>query len=162
MRNTFSISPCACASLRRASRAVSHLYDLVLSPVKLKTTQFLLLWAIGESGQIAHCDLARHFAASEETFSRRLGSARKLGWVQMKIDAQRRRIYCLTDEGRLRLDSALPYWERAQDRLHNELGETDWDALAQLIDRITHAAISAEKAPRKNGRGKVPGETVAV
>lgn len=146
------LSLCACASFRRASRAVNHLYDLVLSPTRLKTSQFLVLRAIAEAGQIAHCDLARRFAASEETFSRRLGSARKAGWVQMTIDTRRRRIYCLTAHGQSLLENALPFWERAQERLRRQLGETDWCALTAFTDRVTAAALAAERAPARNTR----------
>ena len=144
------LSLCACASFRRASRAVNHLYDLVLSPTRLKTSQFLVLRAIAEAGKIAHCDLARRFAASEETFSRRLGSARKAGWVQMTIDTRRRRIYCLTAHGQSLLETALPYWERAQERLRRQLGEADWRALTAFTDRVTTAALAAERAPARN------------
>lgn len=144
----------ACAILRRASRAVCHLYDLVLSPTSLKATQFIILKAIANAGAVAHCDLARFFNASEETFSRRLGSARRAGWVRMTVDARRRRVYSLTDEGRQVLDRAMPYWERAQDRMRRELGELDWSMLSGFAERVTQAAIRAELAPSRNGRPK--------
>jgi len=146
------VSVCACASLRRASRAVNHLYDLVLAPTGLRISQFLILSAIAESGEIAQCDLARRFVASEETFSRRLASARKAGWVQMKIDAHRRRVYRLTDVGREALRLALPNWARAQERLSRQLGEEDWIALVAFAERITLAAAAAENAPCRNSR----------
>ena len=145
---------CACANLRRANRAVSHLYDLVLAPVGIKATQFSILNVICEAGEIAHCDLARLFAASEETFSRRLASARKSGWVQMSIDERRRCVYRLTEEGRKIRDGALPYWERAQQRMRRELGEPDWSLLAGFAERLTKAAIRAESVPARNGPPK--------
>lgn len=154
MFHVTSDSVCACASLRRASRATCHLYDLVLAPTGLKATQFIILNAIFGAGAIAHCELARLFAASEETFSRRLASARKSGWVRMTIDARRRRVYSLTDEGRMILERATPYWERAQDRMRRELGELDWGVLGGFADRVTQAAIRAEMAPSRNGRPK--------
>lgn len=152
MFQSTSDSVCACASLRRASRAVCHLYDLVLAPTGLKATQFIILNVIFESRAIAHCDLARMFAASEETFSRRLGSARKSGWVRMTVDARRRRVYSLTEEGRMVMERAAPYWERAQARMRRELGELDWSLLGGFADRLTQAAIRAEVAPSRNGR----------
>lgn len=76
---------CAFASLRRASRAVGHLYDLVDTPTRLKVTQLTMLRSIADAGEIAHCDLARQAIGSEETFSRRLASARKQGWVSMRV-----------------------------------------------------------------------------
>lgn len=152
MNPAFPGSLCACASLRRASRATCHLYDLVLAPTGLRATQFIILHAISQAGEIAHCDLARHFSASEETFSRRLASARKSGWVRMKLGDRGRRVYCLTEQGRELLDTAMPYWERAQDRMRRELGELEWNSLSAFAERITQAAVRAERAPSKNCR----------
>ena len=83
---------CACANLKRATRAICHLYDLVLSPTQLKVTQFTMLRSIAEAGEIAHCDLARRALGSEETFSRRLAAARRSGWVLMRLGNRQRRI----------------------------------------------------------------------
>jgi len=131
---------------------VSHFYDLVLAPVHLKATQYIILQAIGHAGEIAHCDLARLFAASEENFSRRLASARAAGWVRMKVGNRYRRVYCLTDEGRRNLELATPYWERAQERTRSELGEAEWAMLAEFAEQVTQSAIRAELAPRRNAR----------
>lgn len=152
MEFPFPASACACASLRRANRAVSHLYDLVLAPTKLKATQYIILQAIGHAGEIAHCDLARHFAASEETFSRRLASARAAGWVRMKMGKRYRRVYCLTEQGRNLVELATPYWERAQERMRRELGEIEWAMLSDFAERVTQSAIRAEQTPLRNGR----------
>jgi len=146
------VSLSACASLRRANRAVCHLYDLVLAPTGLKSTQYIILQAIGDAGEIAHCDLARTFAASEETFSRRLASARESGWVRMKLGERSRRVYCLTERGQKTLEIAQPYWERAEDRMKRELGDSDWLQLGSFSERVTRAAIRAEHAPTRNGR----------
>lgn len=142
----------ACASLRRANRAVCHLYDLVLAPTGLKSTQYIVLETISAAGEIAHCELARQFAASEETFSRRLASARKAGWVCMKVGERHRRIYCLTERGRKLLETATPYWERAEDRLRRELGDVEWARLNEYAARLTQAAVRAENAPTRNCR----------
>lgn len=141
---------CASASLRRATRAVCHLYDLVLAPTQLKVTQFTMLRVIAEAGEIAHCDLARHAIGSEETFSRRLASARRSGWVIMRVGDRQRRVYRLTEKGEQVLREAMPYWQRAQDRMRRELGETDWQTMLRLSARLAEAAIRAESAPRRN------------
>ena len=149
---------CACANVRRASRAVCHLYDLVLAPLQLKATQFSMLQAIAGAGEIAHCDLARQSAASEETFSRRLASARKNGWVSMRIGNQQRRLYQLTEEGLAVYRAALPHWERAQERMRRELGDIEWQKLIGFADRLTQAAIRAESAPVRNARPRSAAE----
>lgn len=139
-------------AIRRASRSICHLYDLVLSPTRLRATQFSILQAIAEAGEIAHCDLARQSAASEETFSRRLASARKYGWVSVRTGERQMRLYRLTDHGQRVLEEATPAWERAQERLRRELDHLDWQSLPAFAERLTQAALRAEKAPVKNGR----------
>lgn len=141
---------CASASLRRATRAVCHLYDLVLAPTQLKVTQFMILRSIADAGEIAHCDLARQSGGSEETFSRRLASARKSGWVCMRIGDRQRRLYRLTEKGEQVLLQAMPYWQRAQDRMRRELGDADWQAMLRLAVRVAEAAVRGEIAPRRN------------
>ena len=141
---------CACANLKRASRAICHLYDLVLSPTKVKVTQFTILRTIAEAGEIAHCDLARQAIGSEETFSRRLASARRRGWVVMRLGERQRRIYRLSESGEQVLRKAMPYWERAQDRMRRELGDNEWQTMLSLAAQLAEAAVRAEIAPRRN------------
>lgn len=138
--------------MKRAGRAVCHLYDLVLAPTQLRATQFTVLRTIAEAGEIAHCDLARQLSASRETFSRRLASASRNGWVSMRLGPGQRRVYKLTDEGLRVLRQATPYWERAQNRLRRELGDGDWENLAAFAERLTQAAARGEQAPVKNHR----------
>jgi DNA-binding MarR family transcriptional regulator len=145
---------CACVNIRRASRAICRLYDLVLGPAQLRITQFVILHTIAESGEIAHCELAKEIAASVETMSRRLGDARKAGLVRMQIGKRGRRMYSLTAKGRQRLEESLPYWEKAQGRLRLALGEVDWQMLPAFTERMTSAAIRAETMPFSNGSGR--------
>lgn len=145
-----AVEACAFAGLRRANRAVCHLYDLVLAPTQLKVTQFTMLRTIAAAGEIAHCDLARHAGGSEEAFSRRLAAARKSGWVSMRIGHRRRRMYRVSEKGEQVLRQAMPYWNRAQDRLRRELGDADWQAMLRVAARAAEAAMRAEAAPRRN------------
>ena len=154
MANNLRHTNCACVNIRRASRAICNLYDLVLGPTQLKATQFTILQTIDESGEIAHCDLATDIAASVETLSRRLANARKCGWVRMQVGKNGRRLYSLTPKGKRALDEALPYWERAQLRFRRSLGEADWQMLASFTERLTSAAIRAEAMPSCNGAVK--------
>lgn len=142
--------------MRRANRAVCHLYDLVLAPAGMKATQFMILQVIADAGEIAQCDLAREFALSVESLSRRLGGARKSGLVRMKSGERQKRMYSLTEAGVEELQRALPYWERAQLRLQRSLGEGDWNSLASFADRVAQAAIRAETASLSNGVGRPP------
>jgi DNA-binding MarR family transcriptional regulator len=148
---------CACAAVRRAARAVTQFYDLVLAPTGLRTTQFITLRAIAEAGEIAQWQLAHQYAFAPETLSRHLSLARKKGLLQVRLGARRgERIYGLTPYGRDCLNKALPHWERAQQRLAQALGEDGLESAIDALDRIAQAAQAAERlrTPNVNGAGR--------
>ncbi|MGH9586905.1 MAG: MarR family winged helix-turn-helix transcriptional regulator [Acidobacteriaceae bacterium] len=147
---------CACSNIRRANRAISHLYDQVLVPTRLKSTQFMVLRAIAEAGEIAHCDLAAELMASVETLSRRLAGARRAGLVQVHGGQHNKRMYSLTAKGRCALEEAIPYWQNAQMRLRRSLGSNDWKLLDSFTQRLAVAAIRAESLPLSNGHCEAP------
>jgi DNA-binding MarR family transcriptional regulator len=152
--------PSAFAALRTATRAVTQFYDLVLAPTGLKATQFVILQAIRNAGEIAQCDFAREFGIAVPTLSRRFGGLRRKEYIQIRRGERHgERIYRLTPKGEQIFSLALPYWERAQRRLRTALGEDDWLGMLELAARIRNAAISAEELRAPNQR---PGSGSAV
>lgn len=141
-----------CVAFRRASRAVTHLYDLVLAPTGLKATQFMILQSIREHDQIAQCQLASSQGMSVGSLSRRLAALRKAGFVCVRVDRDGRHQhrYGLTEEGKRRLHEAEPYWLRAQQRLCRAGNVADWPQILDAAAMVTHAAIRAESAKQTN------------
>jgi len=148
-RKQFCVSPIEdpCAALRRASRAISHLYDLVLAPTGLKATQFIILDAIAQRGEVAQWRLADEYGISDDTLSRRLALLRRKGYISQRIGCEHpgERLYRLTDLGLQRVQETIPYWQRAEDRLRRAIGSSaDWNVLLNTADRICAAAQAAE------------------
>ena len=142
---------CACSLTRRAARSVTQLYDLVLTPAKMKATQFVLLRAISEAGQIAQWQLGRDLSIAVETLTRRLATMRRAGWVELRSSSDRReRMYIITDAGQVQLEKAFPYFVRAQRRLQDQLGTEGWKQMQQCLDRLAHAAERSISARTKN------------
>lgn len=149
--NNMRSTPCICAAVRRTARAVTQFYDLVLSPTGLKTTQFIILREIAENGEVAQWQLAKGLSIATETLSRRLGLARKKGFVEVRKGAKHgERVYSLTACGSERLNNALPYWNRAQERLGWTLADCGLTGTIDLLDRITLAAKAAEEVRAAN------------
>jgi DNA-binding MarR family transcriptional regulator len=135
-----------CAALRAANRAVTQFYDLVLAPTGLKATQFVALQAINDSVEISQCQFARDHAVAVETLSRRFSGLRRKGYLQVRTGSRHaERIYSLTEKGREALQHAIPHWERAQKRLRQVLGEEEWHAMLEMMDRVRSAALHAEE-----------------
>lgn len=135
-----------CAALRRASRAVSHLYDLILSPTGLKCTQFTILHAVHQRGEIAQWQLADNLATGDDTLSRRLATLRRAGLIHYREGRIRpgEKVYSLTPGGLEKYRQALPFWIRAQERLRLVMGDEQWDALIWTAHHVVMYAQQAE------------------
>ena len=132
-------------ALRSASRAVTQLYDLVLSPIGIKASQFDTLRTVAAFGQVKQCDLARAYARSPETLSRSLASLRAKGLLEVRFDrAHREQSYAITAAGRQVLQQAGPSWQHAEMRLQQSLGDVESVLLSRIANRAVEAARQAE------------------
>ena len=64
--------PCLCASLRRASRALTQLYDEALRPLRLRGSQFTILQALLLVGEVSQGELGQMLAMDSTTLTRTL------------------------------------------------------------------------------------------
>jgi len=136
--------PCACQNLRRATRVVTRIYDQELRKAGLEITQFGLLTALATTGEANQKRLSAGFAMDSTTLTRTLGLLRRQGWVRVRHGKDRReRLFSLTQAGKRQLAEAQSYWERAEQRLRQELGEAGWKSMKQTVSRVTEAAIEA-------------------
>jgi len=147
--------PQPCYAARRAARAITQLFDLVLAPTGLKASQYIILRSIAEHGEVAQCSLSREHALSVETLSRRLGAMRKAGWVTLRIsECRREHLYRLTEEGARLLSDAGPFWSRAQDRLseaHHRATDQNLLGVIAVLDALTAAAQQGAMLRTTNG-----------
>lgn len=136
--------PCACATVRRAARAVTQLYDEILRAHEIEGAQFALLAMIGKSGECAQASLAERFDFDKTTMSRNLRLLARKKWIEFVRgeDGRERRVR-LTSIGRERLAAAKPGWRAAQDRLRGSMTQRDWTAMLALLGRVTNAARTA-------------------
>lgn len=133
--------PCACASLRRAARAATHLYDRELRAAGLNTAQFTLLQMLGLVAPVTQGRLGRLLALDSTTLSRTLRPLQAKRWIRSEAGKDRReRRVALTEEGRSQLERARPAWEKAQRRLRGRLGRRRWEALLAELSMLAGVA----------------------
>ncbi len=136
--------PCACQNLRRVTRIVTRIYDQELRKAGLEITHFGLLTALALIGEANQKRLSAGFAMDSTTLTRTLGLLRKQGWIRVRRGKdQRERLFRLTKEGQQQLALAQPRWERAEQRLRQELGDEGWNSMKQVVSQITVAAMAA-------------------
>jgi DNA-binding MarR family transcriptional regulator len=136
--------PCACQNLRRLTRVVTRVYDQELRKAGLEITQFGLLTALATTGGANQKRLSAGFAMDSTTLTRTLGLLRKKGWVQVKRGKDKReRLFSLTRAGKRQMSEAQPFWELAEQRLRQELGDAGWKRMKETVSGITEAAMAA-------------------
>ena len=140
---------CSCGNLRRASRAVTQLYDGVLQASGLKATQFTLLVAAAELKSAPISQMAEALVMDRTTLTRNLKPLVKDGLLTVEPGEDRRsRWIRLTPKGRRVLAEALPLWDRAQNRVIQGLGRARWQRLIGDLKAGDHVILSFTPACR--------------
>jgi DNA-binding MarR family transcriptional regulator len=140
--------PCLCATLRRATRALTARYDEALRPHGLTTGQFTLLQTLQTAGPVAQGRLADILAIDSTTLTRSLAPAVKAGWVERGAAADRRAwSLSVSPRGRQVYEAAMPAWEAAQQDLRRELGRDAWRESFQAAEAVTAAARRLSPPP---------------
>ena len=94
-------TPCVCATLRRAARAVTAAYDAALAPSGLRITQFSILCKLARLGPLPVTRLAAEAALDRSTMGRNLNPLERRGLVRIEVGNvdQRERVAYLTAAG---------------------------------------------------------------
>ncbi len=144
---------CACASVRRASRAVTQLYDSWLRRHGIEGPQFALLAALDRQGAYNQITLGRLFDLDKATLSRNLKLLNQRGWITIAVgpDARERRV-ALTPAGRRRLGEARPAWREAQTQLRSSMSPDEWAAVWTVLTTLTRAARAAHRGDDPTAR----------
>ena len=130
--------PCLCATLRRGSRALTAVYEQALLPFAVSASQFTILQALAQVGELSQWQLGAVLAMDSTTLTRTLKIMRRHRWIAERRGKDRRERHLrLAVRGKQLLERATPIWEKTQSRLQQQLGSGDWKQLFQLTDRIT-------------------------
>jgi len=132
--------PCACASLRRAARAVTRAYMAELKDSGLQPMQFTLLWVLDLKGPNTQRALGEILAIDSTTLSRTLRPLEQGGWIRAGAgDDARETRWSLTPAGKRKVDQTRPAWERAQASLRGRLGAASWGRLLADLTAVASA-----------------------
>jgi DNA-binding MarR family transcriptional regulator len=132
--------PCACATLRRTARLVTQLYEEALRPIGIRATQFTLLQALKLAPGISQKQLAEVLGTDSTTLTRTLALLHKRGWLSARVGADRRALRLeLAKAGEKQYERALPYWQSAQKRLKQALGDSNWNKMMDAVVRTAEA-----------------------
>ncbi len=118
---------CVCQKARETSRKITRIYDEVLQPAGIKTTQFTMLAAISLQDDATLTKLAEVLGMDRTTLSRNLKPLERSGLVEVSAEGYRRaRSASITSKGVKVMEEALPLWRSAQETMKKRLGNDTW------------------------------------
>lgn len=123
---------CTCFNLRKATRAVTQMYDEALKLSGLRATQLALLQVVSQEGPAGMTELARRLVMDRTTLTRNLKPLLDSGLLEVAEGADRRhKPIAITARGRDALAQALPLWREVQGRMAEGLGNARWSQLVR-------------------------------
>jgi len=135
--------PCMCATVRRASRALTQSYDDALRPFGLHVTQFSIMQVLSRAGELSQGQLSEVLVTDSTTLTRNLRLMRKRGWIEIRPGKDRRERWLqLSPSGNRELVRATPTWQAVQEELRTRLGEASWRNLRTVSTAVVSAVSS--------------------
>jgi DNA-binding MarR family transcriptional regulator len=135
-------SRCNNTALRKATRRVSQLYDSVLAPTGLRSTQRSILLNIARIGSPTVGELAASLVLDRSALGHNLKPLEREGLIVLDVDPddKRNRLAKLTTKGECKLRETAALWHAAQKRFEDKFGIAKAKALREVL-----ALIAAEE-----------------
>ena len=147
-RATELLTECACFDLRRATRAVSRMYDEFLRDAGLNITQFSMLRLICAEKELSISTLSRYMVMERTSITRAIVPLERDGLIHSRPGTDKRiRVVSVSNKGRRLVEDAEPKWRQAQEALLATIGEDRWRAMSTLLRDTTrmvrHRTVTA-------------------
>lgn len=137
---SLSLTPCICTALRKASRAVTRAYDLVMEGTGMTVTQFAILRHLDRFGKLPLSRLAEAMVMDRTSLYRALAPLEREGWVIISSAGQRTKVATLSANGKVAMSNATGQWEYAQNAMLTAIGADEWRDLAVALGGIVSAS----------------------
>ena len=129
-------SRCLAFHLKKASRAITQIYDQALTPCGLRSTQFNILVTFFTLKSPTLTMMAQSLVMDRTTLTRNLKPIEKSGFIEpIQARDKRSKAYSLTELGKATLQKSFPIWLDITNRLEEHLGE---ESLSLLIGNLKH------------------------
>lgn len=130
-------------NFRRASRAVTKIYDRALESSGLKATQFSLMMNMDAHGPLNISALAKLLTLDRTTLVRNLKPLEQAGLIAKNPSGNsRERQVSLTEKGRHAIALAVPYWKNAQRQIKQNIGPENLHVLNSITTLLEGLSVN--------------------
>jgi DNA-binding MarR family transcriptional regulator len=129
---------CNVTALRRATRHVSQLYDAMLAPTGLRSTQRAILVYVARYGSPTMSELASALVLDRSALNHNLKPLERDGLLRIVVDEddRRSRRILLSKQGEAKLRESAPAWRRAQACFETAFGAGSSASLRGSLQRV--------------------------
>ena len=133
-----SCAKCTCFNLRKASRAITQLFDRAIKPYGLRGTQFSILVVLSAAGPETITRLSDILVMDRTTLTRNLRPMEKAGMIKLEQgeDPRSKRV-SLTAKGKKAFVGIFPHWEKTQNRIIEKLGKERFTSLIRDLSELS-------------------------
>ena len=150
-KSTGGMSPCNGTAMRKASRRLTQLYDDALAPCDLRSTQYAILAELARPAKEppTMAELANALVMDRSALGHNLKPLERDGFIalQESDEDRRRRHVVMTAKGKAKFQAAKRFWQVAQNRFNEVLGES---SAADLRARLLAIAYDERLATLKD------------
>jgi len=136
------VSACNASAVKKAARRLSLMYDTILAPTGLKSTQYGILSELNSRGAALPTvgELAEQLVMDRSTLGQNLRPLERDELVTLLTDPKdrRSRLIALTKHGIAKFNEAAKYWKMAQDRFETAVGKPEAAELRSVLHAIAH------------------------
>ena len=143
---TEMITGCVCLQLRKATRVVTRLFDEMLQPCGLRSTQLPVLATLSVVGSTPIMRLADGLVMDRTSLTRLLRPLEIEGLIRISQGEDRRtKEVSITPRGCDAVATAIPLWEKAQSEVIGALGGNQLRQLHQIVAAIGELKLSDQQ-----------------
>jgi DNA-binding MarR family transcriptional regulator len=136
------LSPCNATAMRKASRRITQLYVMALSPAGLRSTQYSILVEVNRDPTTPPTlnDLAAKLMTDRSALGHNLRPLEREGFIALRQGGEdrRQRLIVLTALGAAKFQEAAQLWTRAQNYFEDIVGQDQAAALRKTLLGIAH------------------------
>jgi len=138
-KKRLELTNCLCASMRQSSRNISQIYNKYLkaSGEKINANQVSILVTISQVDDGSIKKISNLLKMDRTTLTRNISVLKKAGWVHSGNGPDERFTYInLTKKGHTVLGKIFPFWQQAQKKVLNLLGN-EVNSFRENLGKIT-------------------------
>lgn len=129
---------CNCFHARKAARHLTQIYDAVLAPAGIRSTQYMILAVLYERGGLSVNELAGIMIIDRTAMGKNLKPLERDGLIAINVsdEDRRSRVVTISKKGFKVLEQAYPLWKVAQSRFEKKHGKEFSADLRGMLDRV--------------------------